>query len=758
MEKPELALSNQRSKRKSPPSPNPAPWLVIPYGKGEKFQACYNISEPNDTSCRKFIPELKGKSSWQKNSHQDWSIILCDDDEFDYTPWNYGDCFVWNPLSMETINLPSFLYWYTLDGYSFNDCVLYSPPKTDDDARNRNSMVFMLFGGEKVGKDILVYCNPGDKEWRMYMIGGVYELLSMCYFKGKLCIMCNGDEHLEIDIEHGSQPRILCVNKFAVSFDFRHAAIGAICVLDGIFKIDKVFIGRGVYEYCVTNMVISKLDFDSMAWVEVKNLDDHVFFLNRTTRLCCSAKELGFPRGYVYFTQPDEMSFYKYDLEDKSIMLSLPCPDLPNPWFSPNWLMIPTTLRVGGRRRVTEDMLCNKDDGSQVLKAVENRIDLKNDDKKLDYQDARHWVLQNDHMVQLISDYLTPLDYIHFRAVCRNYRSIIPLVNCSRSCSTKCLDATSLSPWMVFSKDNEAVYSFINPMHNNENYLMSIPELLQGSTIRYSKGSWLLMSKGLIGMFFYNPFTKNTIKLLDLPDVDTGYLFQGICFSSLPTSSDCTVFAISSNTMDTVYVSYIKRGDEMWTYSIVASVYSPPNRINMKFEPALNSPIFYNGGFYCLDMNRTLGVFTLENGTEWEVLSMIPRPNLDLIYTSYLVKFEGQLLSVLLGHYGKWVRLFRLDLDEMVWIEVEHLGRHMLFISSTSCIATIAPTSEMENKIYFPRLQNEGILYYSLDSGKYHSLGSEHYSKDYCNSTENLRCSWIEPNWSKTTQSNFDWS
>ncbi|RZC43962.1 hypothetical protein C5167_036911 [Papaver somniferum] len=114
---------------------------------------------------------------------------------------------------------------------------------------------------------------------------------------------------------------------------------------DEILRSIKLFIPIGVYdEYCVTNMLISKFDFSSMTRVEVTSLDGHVLFLSGTTRLCCSAKELGYARGWVYFTQPREMSFCKYDLEDKTFMLSMPCPDLPKPWFSPNWLMIPTTL------------------------------------------------------------------------------------------------------------------------------------------------------------------------------------------------------------------------------------------------------------------------------------------------------------------------------------------------------------------------------------------------------------------------------
>ncbi|RZC52917.1 hypothetical protein C5167_021344, partial [Papaver somniferum] len=373
MEEPELASTDQRSKRRSFPLPKAAPWLVTPYGKGEKFQSFYNICEPNNTSCRKFIPELKGKSAYQKNSHQGWLIILCDDDEFDYTPWNYGDCFLLNPLTMESIELPSFVYWYTLDGYCLSDCLLSSPPKSRTSTNvggNGNSMVFMLFSRkDKPGEEILVFCYPGDKEWRTHKfsdISGVGNLRWMSYFKDKLYITLYGEKYLEIDIQHASEP-VLSISKIDVSYNIKYDSIGGIFdsrVLtyyvesaDEIFMIRKFFIIRGVYQDCVTNMVISKLDFLTMSCVEVTSLDDHVLFISSNTRLCCSAKELGLTRGCVYFTQPGEMILYKYDLEDKTIMLSQPCPDLPKPWFSPNWLMIPTTFwNADARRGGTESM------------------------------------------------------------------------------------------------------------------------------------------------------------------------------------------------------------------------------------------------------------------------------------------------------------------------------------------------------------------------------------------------------------------
>ncbi|KAI3981161.1 hypothetical protein MKX01_032301 [Papaver californicum] len=130
-----------RSERKSPPLPKTAPWLVIPSGKGNrKNQAFYNICEPNNRTLRKSIPELNGKTFKQKTSHQGWCIILCDGDDFDYTPeyWNFGDCFLWNPATLQTFELPSLLFWFEhRKEYVYQDCVLSSspPPSRTDTLR-----------------------------------------------------------------------------------------------------------------------------------------------------------------------------------------------------------------------------------------------------------------------------------------------------------------------------------------------------------------------------------------------------------------------------------------------------------------------------------------------------------------------------------------------------------------------------------------------------------------------------------------------
>ncbi|XP_026423043.1 uncharacterized protein LOC113318960 [Papaver somniferum] len=513
-----------------------------------------------------------------------------------------------------------------------------------------------------------------------------------------------------------------------------------------VFKIDRYHIPRGVYRNFLTSIDIAKLDFSSMAWEEVSSLDDYVFFLGDNNQLSCLAQSWVFP-GVVYFTQDGEISLYKYDLEDKSVSHCLPCPDIPTPWSSPEWLMISAaTPRVDDFKKTRNHVL-----GKEAEIATRATVTSVDKDAEIEHiEEAIPSFMDNDDTVRLISDRLHTVEYMHLRAVSKKYRSMLNL----RRSPSRTVRTTGLSPWLFFAKYDQPVYNFVSPMHNNENYLVHIPEVLRGSTVRFSKDVWLLMLKDKT-LFFYNPLSKSIVGLPDLPD-DCN--LSGISFSSLPTSSDCIVFGIDRFVQETVEITFIRRGDEDWKNYHCNNIYLPPIKTKLGFEPNFNSPVFHRGAFYCLDLNGTLGVFKLENGTSWEILAMVAQPKCEFIYKSFLVECESNLLCVLLGRLGKWVRIFRLNNDAMVWVEVKHLGRHMLFISHTSSISAIAPTVQMENKIYFPRLHDDGIIFYSLDTCLYHCLGCKHSAKDYGNSKENLVCSWIEPNCSETPSDQYlDW-
>jgi hypothetical protein len=57
----------------------------------------------------------------------------------------------------------------------------------------------------------------------------------------------------------------------------------------------------------------------------------------------------------------------------------------------------------------------------------------------------------------------------------------------------------------------------------------------------------------------------------------------------------------------------------------------------------------------------------------------------------------------------------------------------------------VANIPGMENKIYFPRFYDQSIVFYSLETKKYHTFENE--LVNFESVREPLNCSWIEPRW-----------
>ncbi|KAI3958723.1 hypothetical protein MKX01_023399 [Papaver californicum] len=260
----------------------------------------------------------------------------------------------------------------------------------------------------------------------------------------------------------------------------------------------------------------------------------------------------------------------------------------------------------------------------------------------------------------------------------------MPVVKSRFIRTTQTLETRYLYPWLVFSIDNRSgIYSFVNPMHNNENYLVKFSKILVGATIRYQNGGWLLMSREK-ELFFYNPFTRETVQLADFPGC---HYLSDISFSSLPTVPDCRVFGIDRSGFGGLDISItiysIRKGEQQWE-----DLDYDEFDFDDKYSPSRNTPTLK------LDLSDDIFEF-LEK----------PRGHFKDSYPSFLVKCGENLL---LNGFSK-----------MEWAKVESLGQHMLFISDICCFSAVAPNSQMENKVYFPRLclDGEGILYYSLETG-----------------------------------------
>ncbi|KAH7860678.1 hypothetical protein Vadar_016635 [Vaccinium darrowii] len=329
----------------------------------------------------------------------------------------------------------------------------------------------------------------------------------------------------------------------------------------------------------------------------------------------------------------------------------------------------------------------------------------------------RDWAALPTELLRLILPHLFVGDVKSFHKVCRSWRS-----------------TRIQSPLLMHSGYDNTRCKFLHPLYK-DTYSMYIPELF-GAVPRFSKDGWLLMSRGEHSMFFFNPFTKALINLPDLPQL---YEFQGITFTSSPTSPDCMVFGIHVHFDKYFSISTICRGEASWQ-ELCGNNNSPI------FLSHCN-PVFHKGEFYCLGQQENLGVFNPKKAS-WRVLDNPPRQSLDPFVSqerNFLMECLGELLSVSISSMGKLISVSKLDSVEMTRDKVDNLGDQMLFVSNTSCLSAKKGVQGTENKIYLPRINGKCGVFYSLASGLFQTFGNDFSHKDLCGTGELVNCCWIVP-------------
>ncbi|XP_026395578.1 F-box/kelch-repeat protein At1g57790-like [Papaver somniferum] len=307
------------------------------------------------------------------------------------------------------------------------------------------------------------------------------------------------------------------------------------------------------------------------------------------------------------------------------------------------------------------------------------------------------------------------------------------------------------TPWLVFpygkGKKKQALYNICEP--NNTNCIKIIPELSRKAFWQKPchKG-WLVILCDDNGKDGDDDVDVNQSS--NIPNWNYG---DYISFTSLPTAPDCIVFGIDGRGFGITIYS-IRRGEQEW------EVVSFEDSHVEKYSPLRNTLTLFDGVFYSVGYDGTLNKLNLSDDT-FEYLKK-PLELFNDSFPSFLVKCGEDLLLVKLCP-KMLVRIFRMDFSEMEWVKVESLRKHVLFISDITCFSAIAPNSRMENKVYFPRLylEGEGILCYSLETGSYHSFGgtSQHSATNNIYGTKGWlsNCTWIQPNWSKSTAQELDW-
>ena len=89
--------------------------------------------------------------------------------------------------------------------------------------------------------------------------------------------------------------------------------------------------------------------------------------------------------------------------------------------------------------------------------------------------------------------------------------------------------------------------------------------------------------------------------------------------------------------------------------------------------------------------------------------------------------------------------MYRLHSFTMDWIKVLDLGNKTLYLSNNGLWAYTTSFRGVSSKIYFPKFQDNRMVFYSLDTRKYHSYEVEFWSKNAYNLSKLMYSIWIKP-------------
>ncbi|KAL3517150.1 hypothetical protein ACH5RR_024052 [Cinchona calisaya] len=738
-------VSKERPNYRCPPPPTPYPWLVFLHGKNKKKQTFYSLSQPNKRYVRS-IPELQNKSVWL--SSHGW-LVLCG-----------KEFLLWNPVTFESINLPPLKLQPKQKIY---DLLLTSAPGNLDSTL----LVFVR------NPPSIVFCCIKNQTWITRGYRKDIKVIGRCYdYKDHFCkpVICNNTIYaityryghmVELEIVNSTSlvikplqcERLFTQSLWHCSNSYRVESCGDVFAIE----VER----GGVRHGQVIDIVISKLDLSKMVWNKVVSCPDRAFFLSRGNAISCpvptadDAQRIG---NRVFFTLYEDNSLYSYHIEDKTISISLPCPNISTPWETPLWILPNADqVEIKNHQLNIGQEECRKEEDTQIRDRVssveiweEEKINEKITTLSLAIADADADAddLPSD-IFSKISEHLTPFDYMHFRGVGKEFRSVAPPKQWRTLSASVELEKHILSPWLMLPITRTSVSSLVDPNGLGDKckkYHLTTPQILENAIIHCSNYGWLLMSNRrfveelrhcMLSVMLYNPLTKSTICLPDLIPVNHFFI------SSSPNSSDCIVVGFS------IYLSQvhlIRPGMTEWIVMELVREYD-----GYSYYPTHIYPIFLDDSFYFLGEDGTIGVLKLEEYYTSLTLHQLKKACTSSSYhENFLVECDGELLSVFVGKFGQWVQVFKLNQSEseMEWKEVKDLGNYSLYLCEVSTIATESKASEMKNRIYFPRFDGESVMYYSLDTGRFHSSESnEEVSMDYYGSREQRSCCWIEPRW-----------
>ncbi|OMO80638.1 hypothetical protein CCACVL1_12839 [Corchorus capsularis] len=622
---------------------------------------------------------------------------------------------------------------------------ILSPPDDNDD---KSGCTVLLF--ESVFRN-LIFCRIGDKQWNRIWVGkeidmvgradardGIHgncvtlwggNLYAATFRRGMLMVMeQNRPNNFKFKPLKCAPPDTIPMAPMASCSNYLFDFCGQLCYLGISMKP-----GDRNRNNDIISIELFKLELSGnrTEWIKMKSAKDGAIFASDDYAFSCPVNEnepAGIQAGCVYFFRVQDKRLYTFNIEDQSISVSLPL-DLEllphHSQHSPFLAITDIFYRFGYPEAKSKEIINEKVPKDDESTGAQNR----------DYLSKLPW-----DILEFIANKLYLVDYINFRAVCHTFQQVLPRINWREASVSVKSEFPSLSPWLICKSRD--IHRLIDP-HMGGTYLTNIPKSLLEAKIRYSKNGWLLMATGRDTMSLYHPFRKEEMKLPKAP------ARRGHCFcygyalsSSSPTSPNTILVGSGSHSICYIRLTAGECDDGWHEYECDDDDYTlfqlQPKNMN-------NSVIYFKGAFYFLNGLGNLGVFEFNDDDQpsWKTLAELKSPHHHL-FQNFLVECDGKLLSVFVD--DQLVHVYKLNFEPvMVWEQVNSLGKHALFLSPSGCFSEIPSCSDMENRIYFPKLFGDAIVYYCLTTHKFYTCANNQVVPDFYNTTEFLSSCWIEP-------------
>ncbi|CAI9088021.1 OLC1v1022248C1 [Oldenlandia corymbosa var. corymbosa] len=766
----------------SPPPQNPYPYLAFVHGEEKENQTFYDVtsSEPETGLYPKSIPEFKNEP--EVISSQGWLILYHLPEEESSSPMEL-ELQLLNPLTSESFHLPPL----TLRPTRFLRVILTKPP-TDPDS------VILVFATGRPHPPCIIFRYVQDEEeaWTYRSCDKDFELIDpenpgvwhwdlrpvLC--KDRIYVQNCRSEMAEIEIV---KPRELVIRPFDCDpppsyslGSYRYITDWAECCGD-LFMVKIELGGMGFSE--LISVTVFQLNFVDLVWDVVHSRPDVAFFLSWTggQAMACPIASPDSDRvgNRVYFVTQDEennsRSFYTYHIERKTLLVSLL--SITKLFGSPLWIHIPDAQAIAKAKQeyqtYCETRKVEEPEKRLSLIRGPKRVSLKNKEAEEEKGDSAVLRTRLDGLpVALLgkiicSHLVNPVDYLSFRSVSKLYRSMFPTSEWKIRASTRDhldLQSNSTPPFLLTPSMVEGVSYMLDSVTQNM-YYMRLPQIkTSGEDFRivYSAYGWLLMAKKVYSeerghkvplLKLYNPLTKSTICLPELPEIMINFFL-----SASPASPNCTVYAIS--TWERVFYS-IRLGGDMsnWVQgAVILDLENEDNSVTYA-EQSHTYAVYLDRCFYIPGGDGELRVYRLEDSGNYAFTMhdlKLPFESSSL-EQNFLVECGGDVVSVMVGECFRWLKVFKLNRSELgwEWEEVKDLKDKNLYLSTMSAVIRDAEIPKMGNRIYLPRFYQDSIVYYSLNTCKFHCSNSKEDEEDedapmcYNGSEEQLYCCWFEP-------------